>query len=377
MENKRYTFEDAVNKFEQAGYILLSTKDEYKNVSTKLRYICPKHSDKGEMLISLGHLNDNRGCYYCGRERTENAHKKDLSNFEETDRKLCEKNNFEYVSTERINISGKNKICIKFICNRHRNLGIQYMVRSNMKREIKGCKFCSGKKLPTWYVLEKIHQANPNIEIIDKFGKLTDKVTYKCVKHNLISKTSIQELIKGCCCVECGKEKLAEYHTLSFDEYSNKVSEKKPTIEVINYIGMKEYATFRCRKCGHIWDSNAAYMVNSKYGRQCPNCESFYYGEKEICDFLDNHKISYIQQFRFDDCRNIRPLPFDFYLPDFNICIEFDGRQHYFQRKGWSDLETVQNNDKIKNAYCTSNNIPLIRVPFWESDNMEYFYIKN
>ena len=64
----KVTFSDVQNLFKEKGYELLSTSDEYQNQGSKLRYICPKHKNMGELTISYGHLKDGRGCKYCGRE---------------------------------------------------------------------------------------------------------------------------------------------------------------------------------------------------------------------------------------------------------------------------------------------------------------------
>ena len=77
---------------------------------------------------------------------------------------------------------------------------------------------------------------------------------------------------------------------------------------------------------------------------------------------------------KFDDCRNKNPLPFDFYLPNYNICIEFDGRQHYlpiFYFGGEKMLNYTKNNDNIKNEYCLNNNIKLVRIPYYEINDIE------
>ena len=66
-------------------------------------------------------------------------------------------------------------------------------------------------------------------------------------------------------------------------------------------------------------------------------------------------------------------MRFDFYLPDYNRLIEFDGEQHYHANGGWSNennLALVQERDKIKNEYALSHNIPLVRIPYWERDKI-------
>ena len=104
----------------------------------------------------------------------------------------------------------------------------------------------------------------------------------------------------------------------------------------------------------------------------CPICKSSK-GEIEVKRILDEKSIKYIQQKKFDECKNIRILPFDFYLPENNICIEYDGRQHFEPIKmfgGNKAFKIRTENDKIKNQYCYDNGIKLIRIPYWEKDNI-------
>lgn len=108
-------------------------------------------------------------------------------------------------------------------------------------------------------------------------------------------------------------------------------------------------------------------------GNGCPDCRESK-GELLIKKYLDNNTIFYYSQHRFNDCRNILPLPFDFYLPDYNLCIEFDGLQHYIPIELFGGEETfrkLQVNDNIKNQYCTNRNIKLLRIHYSKLSNIE------
>ena len=76
---------------------------------------------------------------------------------------------------------------------------------------------------------------------------------------------------------------------------------------------------------------------------------------------------------RFKDCKDIKTLPFDFYLPYYNICIEFDGWQHYNMTKHDTSekFEIRKKHDIIKDEYCKNNNMYLIRIPYWEYKNID------
>lgn len=101
-------------------------------------------------------------------------------------------------------------------------------------------------------------------------------------------------------------------------------------------------------------------------------------GELRIKDYLERKNIEYVFQKRYADCRDKNPLPFDFYLPEYNLIIEFDGYQHYYEVKKFGKLEVVQKHDAIKNKYCGDNGINIIRIPYWElEDNVVEWTLDN
>ena len=98
--------------------------------------------------------------------------------------------------------------------------------------------------------------------------------------------------------------------------------------------------------------------IKSKAG--CPVCKQSK-GEKAISDFLKENNINYEQQKRFKDCKNQKPLPFDFYLPGYNLCIEYQGEQHFnktaFLKKD-EDFKKAQKRDEIKRNWCSKPENP-------------------
>lgn len=90
--------------------------------------------------------------------------------------------------------------------------------------------------------------------------------------------------------------------------------------------------------------------------------------------------IDYETEYRFEDCKDTRSLPFDFYIKSKNICIEYDGEQHFIpirfnknitQEEMNEKFKSQQYRDKIKTEYCKNNNIKLIRIPYTDFDNIE------
>lgn len=123
--------------------------------------------------------------------------------------------------------------------------------------------------------------------------------------------------------------------------------------------------------CGH--EPHWIRPSSLKQNHSCPVCNESK-GEKAIREYLENNNIEFEQEYRFENCRNINLLPFDFYIPSKNLCIEFDGEQHYraFEYFGGEESFILTKiRDEIKNNYCKDNNIKLIRIPYWELDNVD------
>lgn len=91
-------------------------------------------------------------------------------------------------------------------------------------------------------------------------------------------------------------------------------------------------------------------------------------GERFIESILKENHIDFDPQHRFSDCKHKRELPFDFFLPDYNTCIEYQGVQHYQPVEWFYDDENTfedrQARDQIKREYCKDNGISLIEIPY-------------
>lgn len=91
---------------------------------------------------------------------------------------------------------------------------------------------------------------------------------------------------------------------------------------------------------------------------------------------LDKYKISHIRQKTFDECRDKKLMPFDFYLPNYNLCIEYDGEGHYEPCFGEDSYLKTLLHDSMKNWHCKWNNIDILHIPYWERNNLEKILIE-
>ena len=130
---------------------------------------------------------------------------------------------------------------------------------------------------------------------------------------------------------------------------------------------------WHCRcDCGNVCDVS---IGNLKRGhtRSC-GCRHRSKWEEFIYNYLSSLKLKFEEQKRFKNCKNSKGsdmLPFDFYIPKYNLLIEYDGLHHFEPVSGWGGEEKfvkTKENDNIKDKYCRINKIHLLRIPFYFSE---------
>lgn len=202
------------------------------------------------------------------------------------------------------------------------------------------------------------------------------KIEYICPIHGKVSQV-IDHLLRGHVCNKCGNIAIGKKN-LKNKQNIHKLINKDGNV----WLNPDEYTgTFdlnlkiKC-KCGKEFTTS---LANYRHGiTKCKSCtHSLSKGEETIKDFLDQNHISYEREKKFKDCKDKRPLPFDFYLPKENMCIEFDGIQHY--KPIYSDwrLEYVHKHDNMKTKYCKENHIDLLRIPYWDYKNINNILEEN
>jgi very-short-patch-repair endonuclease len=109
----------------------------------------------------------------------------------------------------------------------------------------------------------------------------------------------------------------------------------------------------------------------------CPHCSynenRISKGESKIIEFLEENDIDYVFQKRFKNCKYLKTLRFDFWLPKLNILIEFDGQQHYQPIEHWNGelgFQKQKIRDKIKNEFASEMNYRLLRISYDEYNNI-------
>ena len=147
--------------------------------------------------------------------------------------------------------------------------------------------------------------------------------------------------------------------TEEFIRHAQSIHGDKYDYSNTKYLTAKIKVTMRCKTCNTFFHQLPRSHIYQKSG--CPKCKMSH-GESEIIQVLEAAGIGYKREYIFCGCRGKRNrLRFDFFLPDHNTCIEFDGRQHYDHTSAWWSEENHER-DLKKNEYCKVFGIRLIRI---------------
>jgi hypothetical protein len=346
MKNIKGTTESFITKAKlKHGNKYYYSLAEYNGAKTKIKIICPIHGVFEQ--TPTNHLSGN-GCPKCSGNIKYNT-----TEFIEK-ATLIHGDKYEYSLVEYKN----NKTKIKIICPIH---GVFEQSAINHLRG-NSCPKCIGRNKTNEEFIKKareIHGDKYDYSLIDK----NKNIKIICLVHGIFEQRASHHL-SGSGCPKCaGKNKTTE----EFIRKAKEVHGDRYDYSKSIYLNDKSKILIICPIHGEFKQISGGHLQ----GSGCPICRESK-GEREIRQFLIENKIKFIPQHRFKNCRDKNPLPFDFYLPENNVCIEFQGRQHYEPISifgGENELSKLIKRDKIKMEYCINNNIPLILVKFDENVN--------
>lgn len=211
------------------------------------------------------------------------------------------------------------------------------------------------------YKSKKIHGNRYDYSLIKEVNGNSDFVDIICKEHGVFNQnvSNHMNLKQGCpyCCVSAPIdvdiiiERFEKTHSGRYDYSLVKLDNKEYMVDII------------CEEHG-VFTQNAHKHIS---GHGCPECSWISKGEEYIKEYLDEFGIKYIRQHGFDDCRYINKLSFDFYLPELNTCIEFDGEQHFKPNERFGGEEGFRlclERDRCKNEWCVENDVKLIRIRY-------------
>jgi hypothetical protein len=268
-----------------------------------------------------------------------------------------------------------NKIKIIITCPKHGN----FEQTPNNHLNGRGCPTCKKFKmiLSKEEFFQKAKEIHGNKYNYDNVLYVSSKkpIIIDCPIHGKFSQRAGSHL-SGRGCKLC-RITILTSNKEKFVKHANSTHNFKYDYEQTYYVKAIEKVNIKCPLHGIFVQRPSEHLT----GHGCPICSESS-GEKLIRNYLENNQITFQTQFRILECRNIRPLPFDFAICK-NECmiglIEFHGKQHYsacsFGSKtisGEKLLSTIQKCDKIKQNYCKQHQISLLIIPYWKRKDIAF-----
>lgn len=242
----------------------------------------------------------------------------------------------------------------------------------------KGCKQCHFNKLKNMQTksheqfVSELHKINKDIKVLSVYSVAKNKVDCECMIHNKRFSMSAEHLLRGeIGCKQCIDAKFHLSGLKTHEQFVKELSNVNANIEIIGqYNGAKSKIEVKCLKCGHIWNPVADSLL---HGYGCPHCKRSK-GEEKIEKYLEDNGIEFEAQKKFSNLRNTLPLSYDFYLPEYNLLIEYQGQFHdgntsMVLKEKYFDKQ--QKNDKLKRDYAENNGCNLLEIWYYDFNNTE------
>lgn len=322
---------------------------DYNGMLKPIKISCPIHGIFEQ--LPNNHLSGS-GCPLC------NSVKISSSNFIER----CKKKHDNFYNYSLVDFKGVAKK-IKIICPEHG----EFEQRAGNHLAGQKCPYCANQKWDNNMFIQKskeIHGDKYDYSLVD-YENAHKKIIIKCPKHGEFIQIPWNHISLKEGCPYCGNNKS---NMELFLKKAEEIHNGRYNYSLFtNYTNNREKIRIICPEHGEF----VQILCNHLNGQGCPVCLETK-GERKIREFLQDNKIKFEVYKRFKECRYKNPLPFDFYLPDMNICVEYDGPQHFEPVKhfgGQKRLEYTILLDKIKDKYCEENGINLFRIRY--DDNLQ------
>lgn len=343
-----------------------------KHKDEKLTVTCPEH---GEFSVSPGNHLKGKGCPQCAREllrRLARQRRTTTERFTKQARAIHGEI-YDYGLVEY----GENQNAYVIVrCREHG----PFRVSPGNHLTGKGCPKCgrnrmaAALRLDTQSFLERarlIHGDTYDYSETEYGTNNEDKVKVICREHGCFLIAPNKHLM-GRGCGKCGRRRTIEARRDDRDAFVRKarsVHGNDYDYSLVEYLGSATKVEIACPNHGLF----SMTPNNHLRGQRCPQCKVTR-GERAIHDTLTNLGVEFAVNKRFKDCRDVHPLPFDVYVPEYGLLIEYDGIHHFVPVEvfgGAQNFEIVRRRDAIRNEYAERKGYRLIRIPYWEFANID------
>lgn len=332
--------------------------EEYKGSTIKIKYKCFKCGH--EWLGIPGNLLQGQGCPECAkiaRNLSKIKHKAEV--FVEKANKV-HNNKYDYSKTVYKGTSKK----IIITCPIHGDF--EQLPGNHLSGQ--GCPKCANNQpISSEEWIEKAQKIHGNTYDYSKsiYVNANTEICIICSIHGEFWQLPNNHL-KGCGCPKCGKLAITS-NTNEFIQKATLVHGDRYNYSKVKYVKNSEPVIIICPIHGEYPQTPNCHLA----GCGCPKCNKSH-GEQIIEKYLIDNKINYISEYEIDIDININKsgkARIDFYLPDLNVAIEYNGEQHYRPIKYFEinkSFEIQQKRDQFIRDYCYNNNLKLIEIPYNE-----------
>lgn len=275
----------------------------------------------------------------------------------------CENNN---EILEELSFGCERKI--NLICNE----GHKWETNPSRIKCGKWCPYCSNNKLSSentfaHYHPDKIKNWSPeNDRTPYEVSKSSDYIPLMICDCGYEFRLRCGDITKGKWCANCASRRKID------NDYVDLKLKDRSIVRIGNYKNARLKLLFKCNVCNNNFESNWDSIYNKNVG--CSICCASK-GETAISDYLTKVKLEFDREYSFEGLKGIGngSLRFDFaiFINGEIKLVEYDGIFHYEKQYNDDGFQTIKIHDKLKNEYCIKNNISLLRIPYWEFDNIE------
>lgn len=214
-----------------------------------------------------------------------------------------------------------------------------------------------------------------HIKYLSKYINMNSPIKVECLDCGEVWEQLACNRAKGQGCPNCKGVKVLTKE--KFIERAKKIHGDKYDYSFVDYKNAWEKVKVFCKSCNTFFLVFPHLHAGTSNQTGCPHClESK--GVRKIRVYLENNNIEFEQEYKLNN------VFLDFYIPSKKIALEIDGEQHFIKEHYFNKRNAKKNNitldecfqhnqelEKLKAEYCKKNGILLIRIPYWDCDNIE------
>lgn len=220
------------------------------------------------------------------------------------------------------------------------------------------------RKTTCQFINEVKTLTNGEYQVLSSYVNAHTKVIIKHSKCGNTYGVTPNQFLNGNRCPECRKTNMRKRFARSQEDFSNLI---EPSYTLIGqYINNATLIEIKCNKCGLIFNINPHNFLAR--GKRCPICyKNISRGEQKVRESLIKAEVDFTPEKTFPWSKRYR---YDFFLPEFDLIIEYHGIQHYKQNHFFEPLKVIQNRDKDKERLALIHGKEYLIIPYWEKDDL-------